>query len=77
MHKQLELFGYRIIQNRISIISSIIICCTVPDTENCSSFIPVSRIAAHCAIIPKAKVNFDCGDDSVCICVPLINGILV
>ena len=53
-------------------IPSVIVTCTLVDTENCSSFIPVSRIAARCAIIPKITVTFDYGEDSVCVCVPLI-----
>lgn len=58
-------------------IPTILVTCTLVDTENCSSFIPVSRIAARCAITAKVDVNFDYGEDSVCLCVPLINGVLV
>ena len=55
-------------------IPGVIVCSTLQDED---SFIPVSRIAARCAIIPNVKVNFEYGEDNVCICVPLINGILV
>ena len=58
-------------------IPSLMVTCTLYDRENCSNFIPVSRIAARCAIVPKMNVKFDYGEDSVCVCVPLYNGILV
>ena len=58
-------------------IPSVIVCSTVEDVENCSCFIPVSRIAARCALISKVKVKFEYGEDYICVCVPLINGILV
>ena len=80
IHKQNILARVKWLQDhpkRDQYIPSIIVCSTIPDTENCSVFIPVSRIAARCAIIPTVQVNFDYGVDSVALCVPLINGILV
>ena len=37
-------------------IPTVIVCSTLPDTESCASFIPVSRIAARCAIVKKITV---------------------
>ena len=58
-------------------VPGVLVCCTQPELDNCSSFIPISRIAARCALIPKVNVHFDYGEDSVCVCVPLVNGILI
>jgi hypothetical protein len=58
-------------------IPTILVTCTLVDTENCSSFIPVSRIAARCAITTEINVKFDYGEDNVHLCVPLVNGVLI
>ena len=58
-------------------IATVMVTSTLPDTQNSSNFIPVARIAARCALISKIAINFDYGEDNVCICVPLIKGILV
>ena len=46
---------------------SIIVTSTVYDDEGCTSFMPVSRIIARCAL---AKVDY--GQHRVCICIPLL-----
>ena len=55
-------------------IPTVLVTCTL---VNSSSVIPVSRIAARCAITEKINVNFDYGEDSVQVFVPLINEILI
>lgn len=52
-----------------------IVSCTTVDTENCSNFIPVARIAACCAIIRKMRIVFDYGEDCVTVAVPLAEGL--
>ena len=43
---------------------------TVPELPPCSTFVPVSHIMSRCAI-QYTKMQFDYGEDSVCVVIPL------
>ena len=45
---------------------------TLFETEGPASFLPVSRIASRCAISNKQLIQFDYGEDWVCVVCPLI-----
>ena len=53
---------------------SIIISSAVYEMDSASYFMPVSRIAARCASV-KTTFEFDYGEDSVVISVPLLKSI--
>ena len=45
---------------------------TLFETEGPASFLPVSRMASRCAISNKQLIQFDYGEDCVCVVYPLI-----
>lgn len=49
---------------------------TTYTSDSCASFIPVARIAGHCAIA-ETEVKFDYGEDRVIVCIPIMKNILI
>ena len=55
---------------RFSMGNGIVLSATVTEHQTCSSFMPVSRIISRCAIF-STELQFDYGEDKVCIIIPL------
>lgn len=51
--------------------SPLIVSTTLYESPSPASFIPVSRIAARCAILNGVKFEFDYGEDNICLAIPL------
>ena len=51
--------------------SSIILTSTVFENDYCACFVPISRVICLCATSSPVTLQFDYGEDSVLIAVPL------
>ena len=55
---------------KFSLGNGVILAATVPEPSFAASFMPISRIISHCAVINQ-KVAMDYGEDYVCVALPL------
>ena len=61
---------------RSTFAEGIIVSSTVYCNDNFARYIPIARIAGHCAVV-NTSLKFDYGEDIVCVAVPLSKNVLV
>lgn len=55
---------------------SVIVSTTIYDSFSPAAFMPVSRIAGRCAFLNNLKYTFDCGEDKICLAMPVFKKVL-